>query len=353
METQYINCKECKHKMSNKNYAISRHVKKHNLELYSYIRKHYKLTGDVIFHKCSFCEMDATPTYKINHNDFSYEILYDKGYACNTLECKKQISLDILGIKYDSKKYEKIGSRSDYLSKLYGITIDESKKMKYDENAKHFDNSLERFIEIYGESEGKIRYEKRLSGIIKKSDTYSVNLIKCNLDGFVKKYGQEIGEAKYKERCEKISYTNTLDYYVKRFGEEEGKLRYKNKLKQTTISKKSSLVNNLLDMLNIAYLPEENIGVKSVDYYLPEYNIVIEYYGDYWHCNPKKYESNFFHPQIKLTAKEIWNKDKIRLDMILNEVNSVIIIWEDTNIDSLLLEKTINNIKNKKTIIYI
>jgi hypothetical protein len=131
--------------MSDKNYAISRHVKKHNLELYSYVRKHYILIGDIVFHKCSFCEREALPSFKINHNNMTYEIFYEKGYACNTLECKKQISLDILGIEYDSKKYEKIGSRSDYLSKLYGISLEESKKMKYDENAKHFDNSLNAF----------------------------------------------------------------------------------------------------------------------------------------------------------------------------------------------------------------
>ena len=48
METQ-LNCKECNHKMSNKNYAISRHVKKHGLDFNSYIRKYYKLCYFILF----------------------------------------------------------------------------------------------------------------------------------------------------------------------------------------------------------------------------------------------------------------------------------------------------------------
>ena len=170
METHLI-CKEsgCGHKMSNKNYAISRHVKKHNLEFNSYIRKYYKLIGDISFKKCSFCDNEALPSYIINHENFTYEILYEKGYQCNTLECKKQISLDILGIEYDKKKYEKIGSRSDNLSILYGISIEDSKKMKYDENKTDFFNcSLESFSKKYGESEGRIRYNKRIEGIKNK-----------------------------------------------------------------------------------------------------------------------------------------------------------------------------------------
>ena len=52
-------------------------------------------------------------------------------------------------------------------------------------------------------------------------------------------------------------------------------------------------------------------------------------------------------------AKEIWEKDKKRLDLILESANSIIIVWESTNIDDSLLEKILNDIKDKKTIIYL
>jgi hypothetical protein len=53
MDSQY-KCIECNLNISSKNYAISRHVKKHNLTFNDYIIKNYKLLyGDM--EKCGFC----------------------------------------------------------------------------------------------------------------------------------------------------------------------------------------------------------------------------------------------------------------------------------------------------------
>ena len=88
-----------------------------------------------------------------------------------------------------------------------------------------------------------------------------------------------------------------------------------------------------------------------MDYFLTDYNIVIEYFGDYWHGNPKVYKSNYYNQRCKMTAGELWIKDEERLKIIKENVDSIIIIWESSNIDISILEKTINDIKNKKTII--
>lgn len=56
-------------------------------------------------------------------------------------------------------------------------------------------------------------------------------------------------------------------------------------------------------------------------------NIIIEYYGDYWHANPKKYSEN----QIvhhNLTAKRIWDIDKERINRLEKLGYWVYIIWE-------------------------
>ena len=345
-----IQCKECDSSF-NRNCDISRHVKKQNLEFISYIKKYYKLSCDVKFRKCSFCDNVALPKFKINHIDSTYEIFYNNGYSCNTIECKKKISIDILGTEYDSKKFEKIGSRSDYLAKLYDISIEDSKKMKYDTNkVNFFDNSLNSFIELYGETEGKNRHENRINGISKNS---ARNKFPCTLENFILKHGKEKGTDLYNKRCEKISYSSSVDFYIEKYGIEEGKLRYKNKMKQTKVSKKSKIISDILYRLNIKYLSEENIGSKQVDFFIEEFKIAIEYFGDYWHCNPKKYNSSYYNSRIKMFAKEVWEKDGKRLDLILESVNSIIIVWESTNIDDSLLEKTLNNIKDKKTIIYL
>ena len=55
-----------------------------------------------------------------------------------------------------------------------------------------------------------------------------------------------------------------------------------------------------------------NDGYISTDFFLPKYNLIIEIDGDYWHCNPKKFSANYYHSKIKLTAKEIWERDSKR-----------------------------------------
>ena len=56
--------------------------------------------------------------------------------------------------------------------------------------------------------------------------------------------------------------------------------------------------------------------------------ICIEFNGDYWHCNPNKYDKNFMHEIINETAENIWKKDKKKIDLIKNNGYTVIIIWE-------------------------
>ena len=78
---------------------------------------------------------------------------------------------------------------------------------------------------------------------------------------------------------------------------------------------------------------------------------IIECNGDYWHCNPEKYGPNYFHSQIKKTAKDIWNHDKQRIKNIKKIGYNVIVVWEldyKKNRD-ILFQELINEIcKNKK-----
>jgi len=349
MESQY-KCLECDLSISDKNYAISRHVKKHSLSFYEYIKKNYKLTSGK-FEKCGFCENESIPIYKIDHLQKTYSISHDNGYFCRTLECKNKISIEILGEEYNSKRFEKIGSKSEYLSNLYKINLNDAKNMKFDsDRIDFFNNSLESFVEKYGELEGYLRYKKRIEGITKNNPK---NKFPCSLENFIKRYGEEIGTKKYNDRCEKISYTSSKDYFINKYGELEGNKIWKNKYKLNKISNKSKILSKILNQLEIRFETEKNISSKFVDYFLTDYNIVIEYFGDYWHGNPKKFKSDFYISQLKMNVGELWIKDKERLEKISQSVDSIIVIWESSNIEFSILEKTINEIKNKKTIIYL
>jgi len=56
--------------------------------------------------------------------------------------------------------------------------------------------------------------------------------------------------------------------------------------------------------------------------------VIVEYNGDYWHCNPLKYDASFVVERIKKTAKEIWDKDRKRLDLFTKNGYIVIVVWE-------------------------
>ena len=73
------------------------------------------------------------------------------------------------------------------------------------------------------------------------------------------------------------------------------------------------------------YLSDVN---RSVDIYIPSENRIIEFFGDYWHCNPTIYSDDFYHDQVHKTANEIWEFDKQRISDFKEAGYSVDVVWE-------------------------
>lgn len=89
----------------------------------------------------------------------------------------------------------------------------------------------------------------------------------------------------------------------------------------------------IYDILKIKYpdaLLEYQINELriSVDIYIPSKNLVIEYYGDYWHCNPKCYQPEFYNKSLKKTSAEVWEKDLKRETKIKDLGYNFKVIWE-------------------------
>ena len=57
-------------------------------------------------------------------------------------------------------------------------------------------------------------------------------------------------------------------------------------------------------------------------------NCIIEYNGDYWHCNPLIYEDDFYNKTTKKYAKEIRLTDASRQNDLQMMGYSILIIWE-------------------------
>lgn len=56
-------------------------------------------------------------------------------------------------------------------------------------------------------------------------------------------------------------------------------------------------------------------------------NKIIEFNGDYWHCNKLFYNEDYYHALKGMTAKEIWEYDKQKIDYLKSCGYEVLIVW--------------------------
>ena len=85
----------------------------------------------------------------------------------------------------------------------------------------------------------------------------------------------------------------------------------------------------LLEELGILYELQKVVRLKIFDFYLPNYNMLVEVDGDYWHGNPKKYKI-FSDKQNK---RKILDK---RHNTYLKNNNWIVLrFWEDDIINNI------------------
>ena len=298
-----------------------------------------------------------------------------------------------------------------------------------EENTQKYSNTKERFIKLYGEEEGSLRWEKFIkprekTNIVKRAKPTIENFIeKYGKEGgkklwdkykkslgytkkkCIEKYGKEEGEKKWNEYIDKMSksckkstsseimkYINSKEFYVEKYGKEEGEKKYflwkksqdhsskefmikkygikdglkkykeiglkkavrysayHSKISQTLFEEIRKIIK---DDLNIRYsnnggeLMLYNENEKKPYYYDFSYKKkIIEYNGDFWHANPKIYESNYnFNNEI--CASDVWERDKKKIDFAKKLGYDVFIVWDNEyKKDKIgILEKCLNFLK--------
>lgn len=100
------------------------------------------------------------------------------------------------------------------------------------------------------------------------------------------------------------------------------------KLKSVNKSKKETEIYNELKKMGFVVKSSYKVDTKICDVFIPKLNLIIEYFGDYWHCNPNKYSSDYHNVKKNLTAKEIWDYDKSKLELIKSYGYNLEVIWE-------------------------
>lgn len=144
----------------------------------------------------------------------------------------------------------------------------------------------------------------------------------CRLEKYIKRYGQEEGYKKWEER--QCKWKSSLQQsFIQNRGQ-----KY---IVQSIFAEEAIL--NICNQLNIEvpkkelFLPSEN-NRRGYLYDFNYKNKIIEFNGDYWHCNPKTWKSKDFHNTMKITAQEKWDNDKIKFENAINKGYQVLVIWE-------------------------
>lgn len=108
------------------------------------------------------------------------------------------------------------------------------------------------------------------------------------------------------------------------------------------------------DTRQAVVMDPETYGSYQVDFMNERIGLIVEFYGDYWHCHPDLYKGDYLHETNGKTASEIWDADARRIER-LKELTGyeVIVVWEQDwmnkkaaekeRLKSILLELTSQN----------
>jgi len=271
-----------------------------------------------------------------------------------------------LGIQEGTKAYyEK--------NKKLSVGIDSLRNRGYSEKQikairkKHKQNSMTQkkdWIEKYGEKKGLEKWNNIQSK--KRNNNHRT------LQYWIRFFDGDINLAK--EALKKVQ-GRSEEFFKKRYGDIDGKTKYREHVMNKTKSFQNRTFNNSKTEIEIGNHIKNNTRKNTImapsryyiylneaeqlllhrkfiipDITIPESKIIIEYYGDYWHCNAYLFkDENEIHPYIKKTIKEIRENDIIKMSILNKRGWKVIIIWEydyKTNKHN-LMEELINEINKE------
>jgi G:T-mismatch repair DNA endonuclease (very short patch repair protein) len=107
------------------------------------------------------------------------------------------------------------------------------------------------------------------------------------------------------------------------------------------------LKEKLIEILSNNKIINKTIRIDGKWYYpdiIIDDKIIIEFYGDYWHANPKIFKSDDFAGKNTLVSI-IWENDKNRIKKLESAGYKVIIVWQYDYLEN--KNEVIQNIKNE------
>jgi len=144
----------------------------------------------------------------------------------------------------------------------------------------------------------------------------------------IEKYGEEKGLKIWQERQDKWQ-----EVLKSKPPEEIARI---NRLKLTKGITVSSAEREILaevkktdpNLIVIDQLTLSDNNKKQYVYDISANDKIIEYNGDFWHCNPKIYSPEYVNPRTKLTASKKWKLDAEKINFAQSQGYEVLIVWE-------------------------
>jgi len=249
---------------------------------------------------------------------------------------KNSMSLIVFLLKYGKNKaYEFYENRKKNVGKtkqqyIEKFGIEEATKIL---KTKASSASLNNCIKKFGIDEGTKKWNNYL---VNRAETYRINKKqgkykgKYNLDWFISKYGKENGQKLYKQKINILfGYSLNLQKNKSKIADELFKSIHDLLLKKNININK--IFYKAINKEYIVWITNKNRAY--IDFYIKLKNgekKLIEFYGDYWHANPSKYDDDTIIKKFggHKTAKEIREKDTIREQLIYKKNKNLKIIWE-------------------------
>lgn len=269
-------------------------------------------------------------------------------------------------------KFKKSHSIEGYIEKYGKNEGERLYKIKSDKYK--LTNSLEGYIKKYGEEVGAKKWNnlinKRASKLTKEyiKNTYPDSdynkIIKkrfghTSLYSFKKRFGDTEGEIRYKDFIKNLSYKSSLEYLYDTMNKDEAdRIREERKIKHNTTKFTNgsfSTSNYSMISQDLFWILYDNLSDKSTlkfytynkEFYLYDKelknvyiydfkykNKIIEFNGDYYHCNPSIYSPEYYNKQKEISAKMIWELDNIKINSARKDGFDVLIVWQKEFIDN-------------------
>lgn len=310
---------------------------------------------------------------------------------------KKVISTHGYEIGYQKYIIDHPSSAERIKDKIEKYGLKDGIDLIIEENTKRCSNTKDKFIKLYGEEDGILRWEKFKKPRISKKRKSKPSL--PTLEKYIEKYGEETGIVLWNKYKDSLSFTkenciekygkeeggkkysawkksqdhSSKEFMIKKYGIENGLKKYKevgckrafhsdayhSKISQELFETIKNVVNNS-NTEEFKYASNggelrlyDKIENKAYYYDFAYKNKIIEYNGDFWHANPEMYSQDDSFKN-GLLASEIWEKDAKKTTFAKMAGYDILVIWhseykkDKVNTLEKCLNFLTNNTNNKR-----